>query len=171
MGIGLFSAIHRNYYNPLLKFVVQQFGLQDRNLYAELLLTALQLLYLNQTFESIIITARTTSYLLTNNAIHNTLQNIKNHLNEKGVFCFDFIDANRFFPIIKDGKTIIHEAEIHNKVYSRTSFMKPTIKKENFMFQWNANYYKIEGEHKTLITEDQSVVRAFTRKKWQLFLE
>ena len=39
------------------------------------------------------------------------------------------------------------------------------------MFQWNANYYKIEEEHKILITEDQSEVRAFTRNEWQLFLE
>lgn len=126
---------------------------------------------INKTFDAIIITARTTSYLLSNKAIHNSIQNIKNHLNEKGIFCFDFIDANRFFPIIKDGKTIIHEAEIQNKLYSRTSFMKPTIEKENFMFQWNATYYKIEEEKKILLTEDQSEVRAFTKNEWQLFLE
>ncbi|WP_299674333.1 class I SAM-dependent methyltransferase [uncultured Tenacibaculum sp.] len=127
--------------------------------------------YLNKTFKSILITARTTSYLLNNVSVQKAIKNIYNHLDKKGIFCFDFIDANRFFKLIKDGKTITHNAETKNKKYSRTSFMKPKITKENFMFQWDAKYYEIKDQSHILLTDDQSEVRAFTINEWQLFLE
>lgn len=127
--------------------------------------------YLNKTFDSIIITARTTSYLLNNILVQKAIKNIHSHLNENGIFCFDFIDANRFFPFIKEGKTITHKAETKNKKYSRISFMKPKITQENFMFQWDAKYYEIKDQNHVLLTDDQSEVRAFTINEWQLFLE
>ncbi|WP_299621399.1 class I SAM-dependent methyltransferase [uncultured Tenacibaculum sp.] len=125
---------------------------------------------LNNTYDSIIITARTTSYLLNNIAIQKAIKNISNHLNDNGVLCFDFIDASRFFPSIKNGKTVIHEATINDKNYSRISYMKPNVIKENFMFQWNAKYYQTINGEQTLLTEDQSEVRAFTKNEWELFL-
>ena len=125
---------------------------------------------LNNTYDSIIITARTTSYLLNNIAIQKAIKNISNHLNDNGILCFDFIDASRFFPSIKNGKTVIHEATICDKNYSRISYMKPNVIKENFMFQWNAKYYQITNGEQTLLTEDQSEVRAFTKNEWELFL-
>ncbi|WP_299709079.1 class I SAM-dependent methyltransferase [uncultured Tenacibaculum sp.] len=125
---------------------------------------------LNNRYDSIIITARTTSYLLNNIAIQKAIKNISNHLNDNGVLCFDFIDASRFFPSIKNGKTVIHEATINDKNYSRISYMKPNVIKENFMFQWNAKYYQTINGEQTLLTEDQSEVRAFTKNEWELFL-
>ncbi|WP_299836373.1 class I SAM-dependent methyltransferase [uncultured Tenacibaculum sp.] len=125
---------------------------------------------LNNRYDSIIITARTTSYLLNNIAIQKAIKNISNHLNDNGVLCFDFIDASRFFPSIKNGKTVIHEATINDKNYSRISYMKPNVIKENFMFKWNAKYYQTINGEQILLTEDQSEVRAFTKNEWELFL-
>ncbi len=121
--------------------------------------------------DSIIITARTTSYLLTNNAVSNALKAIRENLETGGILSFDFIDANRFFKEIKKGKKIKHEAKVHHQMYYRESFMKPNRALDNFMFHWDAVYFKKENENNIQLTEDKSIVRAFTKDEWKLFLE
>ncbi|SFZ92820.1 Methyltransferase domain-containing protein [Flaviramulus basaltis] len=125
---------------------------------------------LNTKTASTIITARTTSYLLTNEAVHNALKSIHYNLEMHGILCFDFIDANRFFPIIKNEEIMIHEATINNKHYYRESLMKPNKRKDNFMFHWDAVYFEKLNDKAIKLTEDQSVVRAFTKNEWELFL-
>jgi SAM-dependent methyltransferase len=120
--------------------------------------------------QSTIITARTTSYLLTNSAVHQALECIHNNLEVNGILCFDFIDANRFFSIIKNEKKMIHEAFIHNKHYYRESLMKPDKTLDNFMFHWDAVYFEKLNNQSVKLTEDQSIVRAFTKNEWELFL-
>ena len=124
---------------------------------------------LNNLIDSTVITGRTTSYLLTNKSIHNALKCIHKNLNKDGLLCFDFIDANRFLKNIKGGKKLYHEAQFNNKHYSRESYMVPN-ELDNFMFNWNSVYYEKKGENSIKVTEDKSVVRAFTKNEWELFL-
>jgi SAM-dependent methyltransferase len=124
---------------------------------------------LNQPVESILITGRTSSYMLTNQDIHNTLQSIYNNLEPNGILCFDFIDANRFFKQIKGGTTLTHKASFNNNHYSRDSKLN-TNTSNNFMFDWDSKYYKIEDHNKKLIASDTSEVRAFTKNEWELLL-
>ena len=119
--------------------------------------------------ESIIITGRTSSYLLNNIDVSNTLNSIHKSLKRDGILCFDFIDANRFFKVIKGGKKITHESHFDNKTYVRDSFIN-TNTSNNFMFDWDSNYYEIKGHDKVLIAEDQSEVRAFTKNEWDILL-
>jgi SAM-dependent methyltransferase len=124
---------------------------------------------LNTPVDSIIITGRTTSYLLTNNDIHNTLKSIYNNLHSNGILCFDFIDANRFFITLKKDGTFNHSVNFNNKTLIRES--KLNIKtSNNFMFEWDAKYYEILNYKKKLIIKDKSEVRAFTKNEWQLLL-
>lgn len=116
-----------------------------------------------------LITGRTTSYLLTNDAVNKALTSIANNLVKNGILCFDFIDASRFFKEIKGGKEIVHFANFNDKQYFRQSFMKETTQ-NNFMFQWDALYYEKTNDTKTLITKDSSIVRAFTKEEWDLLL-
>jgi hypothetical protein len=39
------------------------------------------------------------------------------------------------------------------------------------MFNWHAKYYEIARNETKLIAEDTSEVRAFTKNKWELFLD
>ncbi|WP_272022480.1 class I SAM-dependent DNA methyltransferase [Olleya namhaensis] len=119
--------------------------------------------------KSVIITGRTSSYLLTNQDINNALQSIYTNLEPNGLLCFDFIDANRFFKQIKGGTTLTHKASFNNNHYSRDSKLNTNTSK-NFMFDWDSKYYKIEGHNKKLIASDTSEVRAFTKNEWELLL-
>jgi len=121
--------------------------------------------------DAIIITGRTSSYLTTNKNIFKALTAIYNNLNTGGILSFDFIDATRFFPKIKDGKNVKHSATIHKVNYHRESFMKPNNELDNFMFNWEATYYKTENGVTKKITDDTSTVRAFTKNEWELFLK
>ncbi|WP_445748477.1 class I SAM-dependent DNA methyltransferase [Polaribacter sp.] len=118
---------------------------------------------------SILITGRTSSYLLTNKEINSALKSIHNNLNSEGIVCFDFIDASRFFKEIKGGVEVIHTANFNQKKYERISFFN-TNSSENMMFNWSAKYYQIENNTKTVIAQDDSEVRAFTKNEWELFL-
>jgi SAM-dependent methyltransferase len=119
--------------------------------------------------ESVIITGRTSSYLLSNEDISGCLKSVHQNLKSGGLLCFDFIDANRFFKEIKGGKEVTHAAAFIEKEYERVSFFN-TNTSENLMFTWDAKYYEITSNEKKLIAEDSSEVRAFTKNEWELFL-
>ena len=119
--------------------------------------------------ESILITGRTSSYLLSNKDISGCLKSIHQNLKPDGLLCFDFIDASRFFKEIKGGKEVTHTAAFHQKKYKRESFFN-TSTSENLMFIWDAKYYEINANKTKLIAKDSSEVRAFTKNEWELFL-
>ena len=119
--------------------------------------------------DAIIITGRSTSYLIKNEDITNTFDSVYKNLTPNGILIFDIIDANRFIPFIIENKTIIHEASYEGINYTRESKWN-TTNLENFMLDWNAKYYQIINNEKDLISEDFSTVRVFTLNEIQLFL-
>lgn len=71
--------------------------------------------------ESIIMTGRTISYLITNKDVSNTFSAIYENLHAPGILCFDFINANEFIlQITKD--SIRHELPPETKGSSETVF-------------------------------------------------
>lgn len=124
---------------------------------------------LKKSVDSILITGRSTSYLITNQDINNMLDSIYKNLNKGGILIFDIIDANRFIPFTKENPVIIHEAYYQGVNYYRSSNWK-TTSSENFMLQWTANYYTINDQRKEIIADDFSTVRVFTLNEIQLFL-
>ena len=124
---------------------------------------------LEKPVDSIIITGRTTSYLITNADIHNAFSCIYKNLSKNGILCFDFIDANRYIPYALENELIIHNAEHEGIKYSREGNWK-VAPLENFMLDWTAKYYSYNNGTKILISEDFSTVRVFTLNEIQLFL-
>ncbi|SDB39290.1 Methyltransferase domain-containing protein [Flavobacteriaceae bacterium MAR_2010_188] len=126
--------------------------------------------HLEDNIDSAIITGRTSSYLIENKILSESLQNIHRNLKEGGLLIFDFIDAERFFKIIGKGKDVTHSCSYDGVEYYRDSLFKVDLILENFMFNWRAKYFKIQDKEKILLTEDDSTVRAFTREEWKLLL-
>jgi trans-aconitate methyltransferase len=124
---------------------------------------------LEKTIESIIITARTISYLLTNKDVNNTFQRIANNLEQGGVLCFDIIDANRFVPMVTNKKQITHEAIYKETTYVRKSDWKLHLA-NGIDFLWDAVYYKQEKEKFIEIGQDHSNIRTFTVNEIEIFL-
>lgn len=120
--------------------------------------------------DSILITGRSTSYLITNDDINRTFESIYKNLNENGVVIFDFIDANRFIPFTKENPVIIHEAKFDGINYIRESHWDTNNLLENFMLEWTAQYYITKNGEKEILENDFSTVRVFTLNEIQLFL-
>lgn len=103
---------------------------------------------LDNPVDSILITGRSTSYLISNDDVNRTFDSVHKNLNPNGILIFDFIDANRFIPFTKENPIIIHEAEYENVQYIRESHWDTNNALENFMLEWTAKYYAVENGEK-----------------------
>lgn len=124
---------------------------------------------LKKAVDAIIVTGRTTSYLISNEDVYETFASLYKNSTENGIIIFDFIDANRFIPFIKENKFTAHKAEYEGIVYLRESVWKTTFL-DNFMLEWKAKYYNITTNEKEIIAKDFSTVRVFTLNEMQLFM-
>ncbi len=125
---------------------------------------------LKESVDAIIITGRSTSYLITNNDVNKTFESVYKNLTKEGIIIFDFIDANRFIPFTKENPIIIHEAVYENVNYIRESHWDTNNLLENFMLEWTAKYYVINNDEQEVLENDFSTVRVFTLNEMQLFL-
>ncbi len=121
--------------------------------------------------ESCIITGRSISYVTSDEDVKNAFASIGKNLTSLGILCFDFIDASKFIPSIKDGKTIMHEAIVHSKKYRRESFWKVNLAQDG-LFDWESVFYEEQTDDSLKrIGEDQSTIRAFWADEIKTFLE
>ncbi|SRR5258708_6685848 len=121
--------------------------------------------------QSCIITGRSISYLVTDEDVQDSFRSIHKNLTTKpGVLCFDFIDASKFIPLIKNGKKVTHEAVVKNKKYHRESFWK-IGSRQNGSFDWRSVFYEEADGSLKNIGEDQSTIRSFTRDEMITFLQ
>lgn len=126
---------------------------------------------LHESTDAVIITGRTTSYLLSNYEVLSALDCIKENMNTGGLLCFDFIDAKRFFKEIEGGIDLIHEVQANSRHFLRISSLKLNRKLENYMFDWKAVYFEKIGDDKIELARDDSTVRAFTKSEWKKLLK
>lgn len=124
---------------------------------------------LKKQVQSILITARTISYLSTNEDVNTTFQTIANNLQQGGILCFDIIDANKFIPMIAQKQEIIHEATANNIDYRRESIWNISLK-HGMDLTWQSSYHKKEAGKWTEIGQDYSNVRSFTLNEIEIFL-
>lgn len=119
--------------------------------------------------ESCIMTGRTISYLQTNQDVNDMLLSVYNSLENGGIFCFDFIDANRFIPAISPEKEVNHEAFSNNSHYIRKSLWTPHLI-NGMDFQWESTYFKKEEKILKKIGQDHSTIRTFSVNELEIFL-
>ncbi len=124
---------------------------------------------LSATFDGVIITARSISYILSNNDALATFRSIKKALANRGVPIFDFIDAKSFIPSINEGEIITHEVVIDNTRYKRESIFKKRID-TSWNWIWTSTFMKEENGLYQQIGTDEAELRAFTADELEIFL-
>jgi len=125
--------------------------------------------YLPEPVESMIMTGRTISYLVSNEDVIATIKSVYDNLEKSGFFCFDFIDANKFIPEIGNGKIITHEADYNQVTYLRKSIWETTLQ-TSWCFNWESIFYTKQGNELIEIGKDTSIIRTFTVNEIELFL-
>lgn len=124
---------------------------------------------LEQAVDSCIITARTISYLITNEDVNNTFQTIYKNLVPNGVLCFDFIDANQFVAQLAVDNKPVHKAKHENTTYVRKGNWQQRFE-HGIDFYWTADYYKEVDSKLQHLGDDKSRVRAFTKNEIEIWL-
>ena len=118
---------------------------------------------------AVIITARSISYILSNNDVMATFQSVKNVLKNGGVLIFDFIDAKSFIPSINEKEVISHEVVIDNVRYKRESIFEKHID-TSWNWIWKSTFLKEEKAGYQEIGSDEAELRAFTADELEIFL-
>lgn len=126
--------------------------------------------HLNCKHDAILITGRSTSYLISDLDIVSTFYSIYQNLNEKGVFIFDFIDAERFIPFIKTNKHITHSSIVDGKQYFRKSIWEKKPSLNTTLVDWKAAYYRIYNHKENLLGKDDSTFRCFSQNELKILL-
>ncbi|HEX6225117.1 MAG TPA: class I SAM-dependent methyltransferase [Chryseolinea sp.] len=121
------------------------------------------------TFEAVVITARSISYILTNADVMATFKSVKNVLKDGGVVIFDFIDANRFIPAVKENEVISHDVVIDNIAYKRESIFQKRID-TSWNWLWKSTFMKEENGKYEEIGSDEAELRTFTTDELRIFL-
>ncbi|SHK14469.1 Methyltransferase domain-containing protein [Maribacter aquivivus] len=118
-------------------------------------------------FSTILITGRSTSYLIEDIDIQNTFNSIHKALEPNGIFIFDCIDAAHFMPYILKNKNIIHYSNVNNKTFERESVWERYDSTKSHLVSWKSKYYDTNKNDKILIGEDSAIFRTFTNQEIQ----
>jgi SAM-dependent methyltransferase len=121
------------------------------------------------TFDGVIITARSISYILTNKDVMATFQSVKKVLKDEGVLIFDFIDARSFIPSIREGEIISHEVVIDKIKYKRESIFEKHIDL-SWNWIWKSRFLKEDGNSYKEIGTDEAELRTFAADELEIFL-
>ncbi|TDS20807.1 methyltransferase family protein [Maribacter caenipelagi] len=116
-------------------------------------------------FSTILITGRSTSYLIEDTDIRNTFNSVYKALQGNGIFIFDCIDAEHFMPYILKNKNITHYSNVNNKTFERDSTWQKQESTKSHLVFWKSKYYDTNKTDRNLIGEDSAIFRTFTDKE------
>jgi SAM-dependent methyltransferase len=125
---------------------------------------------LTDSFDSVIITARSISYILSNNDVMATFRSIKKVLRTRGSLIFDFINAKTFIPSINENEIISHEVTIDGVRYKRESVFEKRID-TSWNWMWKSTFFKDKNGSYDEIGRDEAELRTFTADELELFLQ
>jgi hypothetical protein len=124
---------------------------------------------LMDSFDSVIITARSISYILSNNDVMATFRSIKKVLRGGGSLTFDFINAKTFIPSINEKEIISHEVTIEGVKYKRDSIFEKRID-TSWNWIWKSTFFKNNNGSYESIGNDEAELRTFTADELEIFL-
>lgn len=136
---------------------------------AHLVHADMRTLDLARTYDAILITARSLSYLLTNADILGTFRQLARHLTPAGTLHFDFIDAGTFLPSLNSETVVEHRANYGGQMYLRQSRYSPNLD-TGFCWDWHSEFFIEQAGSRQLIATDDATLRAFLNSEILLLL-
>jgi ubiquinone/menaquinone biosynthesis C-methylase UbiE len=127
-------------------------------------------LKLEKTFDAVLITGRTLSYITKNKALMDTFKGVHKTLNREGVLIFDVIDAFDFIKKMDEKEVVTHQATHENTHFKRESCYKKNLK-EGWTWDWTSTFFTENQGVFSEIAHDKATLRAFLEQEIRLFLE
>jgi SAM-dependent methyltransferase len=122
----------------------------------------------SQSFDAVIISGRSFTYMTTNLDVLNALNSIHKCLKPDGIFIFDNFNAETIFLNFKPEAVLTIERGTTR--YKRISHSSRNLQ-TGWTWNWQATYHiQREGEVEEVI-DDESILRAFTGQELALFLK
>ena len=116
-------------------------------------------------FDTILITGRSTSYLLNNTDLKKTFKSVHNALEDKGIFIFDCINANLFISYIIKNSSVVHKSTYNKKQFERDSYWVKNKNNNYHLIDWKSTYYQLNDSEKKVLGEDSTLFRVFSIKE------
>ena len=125
----------------------------------------------DRTFESVLITARSISYIIHNPELLATFRHVGKCLTEDGVLIFDYIDASTFFADMNESEVISHRAVYEHRNYLRQSRYVPNLA-TGLTWDWHSAFFEeLTGGQPMPIATDLATLRAFLPDEIRLLLQ
>jgi SAM-dependent methyltransferase len=118
-------------------------------------------------YEAVLLTGRTSGYLIHNREILDTLSGIYDILPPHGLFLLDIFDAEKLFGNFKD--TSEQNVALQDKSIRRINRMNKNLC-TGWTWDWYAEYI-IQKNEESMIFNDHSTLRAFTKDEMSLYLQ
>ncbi|NWJ52877.1 MAG: class I SAM-dependent methyltransferase [Bacteroidetes bacterium] len=120
----------------------------------------------NQQFDAVLITGRSIAYVIENQGILDTLTGIHKSLKDNGLLIFGVFEATGIFDNFNDFEQDIAH---NNKKIKRISRLKLNLT-TGWTYDWYAKYI-IEEHEKSMVFDDVTTLRCFTKDEISLFLK
>lgn len=122
---------------------------------------------IGETFDAVLVTGRSFTYMTRNADVHNALTAMGRHLDHGGLLAFDNFRARDIFTDFRTELTSV--CVCGPRTYTRES--RNSINGETgWTWNWHATYTVEEAGKETQEIEDPAVLRAFTPDEIELFL-
>ncbi|WP_419211410.1 class I SAM-dependent DNA methyltransferase [Maribacter sp. X9] len=113
-------------------------------------------------FDAVLITGRSTSYLMNDSDLQQTFTSVQKSLTTGGIFVFDTINADLFMPFISQNEFVTHRSEIEGKKYERDSRWKKQESDRYHLIAWAAEYFRTDETNRFFLGKDETIFRVFT---------
>lgn len=118
-------------------------------------------------FDSVIITGRSFTYMISNKDVLAALDSVHRNLKKEGILVFDNFNAENIFLNFKE--EFDNQYEFESRKYRRISKSSMNLE-TGWTWNWEATYH-IQEEGKTdKVFYDKAVLRAFTEDELEIFL-
>ncbi|MBO0933631.1 class I SAM-dependent DNA methyltransferase [Fibrella aquatilis] len=134
-------------------------------------LADMRTLALARTYDAVLITARSLSYILTNADVLSTFRQLTSHLSPTGTLHFDFIDAGTFLSGLNPEAVVEHRAVYDGQTYLRQSRYTPNLT-TGFSWDWHSDFFiEVSGQPLQPVAQDDATLRAFLPAEIRLLLQ